>query len=125
MAKISHSDAAPKDSVHYTLAAGEFDLGGKTKVFETDDQALIADAQVHPWLKVEFEGVNAEGDFAPQLDPKDDHLSFINDNSNDPEVAAAAEEAKVKAADGVVENPVPAVAETTDAADNSDKKKDQ
>lgn len=53
MATISHSDLAPSEKVHYSLAGGEFDLTAKGS-YETDDELLISNAQAHPWLKVDF-----------------------------------------------------------------------
>lgn len=59
MAKIVHSDLAPAEVVHYSLAGAEFDLGGRKKAFETDDREVISDARVHPWLSVEADASNA------------------------------------------------------------------
>jgi hypothetical protein len=54
MAKIVHSETAPSEAVRYNLAGVEFTLGkAKTASYETDDPTVIANAQAHPWLKVE------------------------------------------------------------------------
>lgn len=53
MAKIMHSADAPKGPARYALGGFEaFELEG-AGAFETDDRALIALAEMHPWLKVE------------------------------------------------------------------------
>lgn len=97
MAKILHSDVAPAGSVHYTFAAlpEGFDLSGKTASHETTDSALIAEALIHPWLRVEYPKEQLVApDEKPPLDPKDDPLSAVNDNSNDPAAVKASEDAK-------------------------------
>ena len=100
MAKIVHSEAAPAESVHYTFAAlpEGFDLGGKSKGFETNDTALLAEAESHPWLKVERDPEEVIGGaYVQQLDPKDDPLSAANDVSRDPEAIKRDEDAKAEA----------------------------
>ena len=53
MAKIVHSDAAPSESVHYSIGSAEFDLSGR-KIYETTDSDVISGASVHPWLTVMY-----------------------------------------------------------------------
>jgi hypothetical protein len=66
MAKIVHSDDAPTEAVHYSLAGVEFDLGGKSDAaaYETDDAEVISNAAVHPWLAVEFDPVDVAAETA-------------------------------------------------------------
>jgi hypothetical protein len=118
MAKISHSDDAPKEQIHYTFAGAEFDLGGRKKSYDTEDLSVIQSAQGHPWLVVEFpeDPEGSVGTFVDGLAPEDDAFSFINDQSNVPEVAEAAEEAK---ADDDI-NPAPL--DPADASKTSDEK---
>ena len=67
MATISHSDLAPDAQVHYSVAGAEFDLGpGET--FETDNEEVLANAQAHPWLKVERTIVAPEGEGVPVVE---------------------------------------------------------
>jgi hypothetical protein len=97
MAKIVHSDAAPSESVHYVFAGVEFDLGGRKKVYETDDAEALANAEAHPWLTVEYEEVEqVQGAYIEQLKPEEDHLSLKGRaiNPNDPDEARKAEAAK-------------------------------
>jgi hypothetical protein len=61
MAKISHSDLAPAEKVHYSLAGAEFDLTAKGS-YETDNAEAIANARSHPWLTVEVSEVAADAD---------------------------------------------------------------
>lgn len=97
MAKISHSDRAPAEAVHYTFASGEFDLSGK-KSFTTKDSALIAEAQVHPWLDVKVDEADLViGTYAQAVKPEDDPLSAVNSIANDPKEARKAEAAKASA----------------------------
>lgn len=136
MAKIVHSEAAPSEAVHYTFVGVEFDLGGRKKSYETDDAAVLSNAEAHPWLTVERETVEPiQGAYVEQLRPEDDHLSSLNSKANDPEAVRAAEEAKREAAD----NPVAieagkdqtevvetgGVAETVAAVDSTPDKKDK
>lgn len=98
MAKISHSEAAPSEAVHYSFAAAEFDLGGKSKVFETDDASIISEAMAHPWLSVEVDPATVvQGAYVEQIRPEDDPMSRVNSIANDPEAVKAAEEAKAEA----------------------------
>lgn len=106
MAKIVSSEAAPPEAVHYTLGVSEFDLGGNgKKSYDTEDAALIAAAQDHPWLAVEVEPVEVvQGAYVNLLAPEDDHLSTAGQtvNPNDPDEARKAEEAKIAATDNPV-----------------------
>ncbi len=94
MAKIVHSDAAPPGTVHYTFGNVDFDLSGR-RSHETDDEVVIANAEAHPWLTVKYPEPEAvAGAFTVQLSPENDILSRVNDTSNDPDAARAAEAAK-------------------------------
>lgn len=104
MAKITHSDLAPDEVVHYDLAGVEFELGGSGKgSYETTDRTVIASAEIHPWLSVEYPKVELiQGQVRstladhPELDP----LSGVGPNAgiaNDPEEIRKIEEAKVEA----------------------------
>lgn len=46
------SDLAPAEAVHYTFSTAEFDLGGRTKKYVTDDLDVVREASTHPWLSV-------------------------------------------------------------------------
>lgn len=103
MAKITHSDLAPDEVVHYDLAGVEFELGGSGKgSYETTDRTVIASAEVHPWLSVEYPKVdliqgqvrNTLADH-PELDP----LSGVGPNAGiayDAEEIRKVEEAKAE-----------------------------
>lgn len=102
MAKIVLSDVAPKDD---TLS---FSLGQESGIevpYETDDRELLANANAHPWLEVEYdETQEAGGVFIDnQLSPADDHLSAVNDHSNDPDAVRAEIERRL----AEVEDPTP------------------
>lgn len=103
MAKISHSDSAPAEKVHYTFANAEFDLSGSS-TYETEDASLLASAEAHPYLKVTREPVEVvQGAYRQQLRPEEDHLSGVGGiNPNDPDEARKAEEAKRVALDNPV-----------------------
>lgn len=91
MAKIVHSDAAPAEAVHYTFAAGEFDLSGK-KAYTTKDVSLIAEAKVHPWLDVKIDEADiVVGSYTQLVKPEDDPLSAVNSIANDPDAARKAQ----------------------------------
>jgi hypothetical protein len=95
MATIRPNDNAPAEEVHYVLPTESFDLaaGG---TYETDDRLLLTAAQDHPWLTVEYPEVEAVSVERPSTSVpyQEDPYSEYNDDSNDPEVAAAAERAK-------------------------------
>lgn len=104
MAKIVSSDLAPSEAVHYVLGNTEFDIGGSgkgsSKSYETDDPVVLSDAEVHPWLAVEYDPVEqVAGAYVEQLAPQNDHLSVLGEtvHPNDPDAAQAAEEAKAEA----------------------------
>ncbi len=98
MATISFSEAAPTDAgkVHFAFGQASFDLdtGG---TLDSTDQALLANAAAHPWLKVTYsetshdesekqaDAVAASAD--PHVNPKADHLS----SEADPAVVEAAD----------------------------------
>lgn len=105
MAKISLSDAAPtNEDIRFDFGGdAQFTLNSSArknaeKFYETNDRAVLDNVRAHPWLTVEVEVVEPYvGALTPQLDPKDDHLSAAGTtvDFNDPEVARAAEEAKL------------------------------
>jgi hypothetical protein len=53
MATIRPNDNAPSEETKFIFPTATFDLssGGS---YETDDRALLAAAEVHPWLEVEY-----------------------------------------------------------------------
>ena len=71
MAKIVHSDAAPSEAVHYSLANVEFELGGRKKSYSTDDAGVLSNAEAHPWLRVERDAP-ADSVEEPQVAPTSD-----------------------------------------------------
>lgn len=98
MAKITLSDVAPAEAVHFTFAEDEFDLGGSgKKPYETDHAGTLSEAITHPWLNVEFPAVTVD---APEPisgfpDAADDPMSAEGSiDFNDPTVVAEAEAAK-------------------------------
>ncbi len=100
MATISPTDKAPADSVKYVFAGVEFELGGRRKKYDTTDPEILSNASTHPWLAVEYDKSDlVQGAYVEQLSASDDRLSRKNDKSNDPAVARAAEEEKIKRRD--------------------------
>lgn len=97
MAKIVLSDKAPTgESIHFSLGNADFDLKGKQS-YKTDDRDLVANASSHPWLVVTpDEGLPVEPQYVPQVDPKDDPLSAVNQQANDPAAIKAAQSAAEK-----------------------------
>lgn len=122
MARISKSDTAPEGDLHVSLGAAEFDLNGKSAVYETDDPAVIGDASVNSDLKVEVDTPKSDqrpADYDPQ-DPHDnptaDHLSAYG--SQEARDAAAANERAIKEATGAditAPSEAPSVAESVAA----------
>lgn len=101
MAKITHSDLAPSEVVHYDLAGVEFELGGSGKSsYETDDRRVLGNAQIHPWLVVEYDKVeliagkvrNSLAD-RPDLDGLSDQSAEAK-SAFDPDAIKAIEESK-------------------------------
>jgi hypothetical protein len=92
MAKITLSDKAPAEAVHFSLASVDFDLGGSgKKSYETYDTEVIGAARVHEWLDVEVpQADQVQGLFRDQLSAEEDGMSAINSKANDPEAARAA-----------------------------------
>jgi hypothetical protein len=82
MAKIVASDEAPKGKVRFSLANEEIEK----LPYKTDDREVLANAEAHPWLSVEYdkaEDLSAlAGDL--QLRPEDDVLSAQNSVAFDP-----------------------------------------
>lgn len=89
MANIVLSDVAPKDASHFSLANANFDVP-----FETDDPIVLANAEAHPWLKVERPEVEMlSGGFREvSVKPEDDALSAQNSVANDPDAVRAEQE---------------------------------
>lgn len=89
MAKIVASDDAPKGKFRFSLANVEIEK----LPYTTDDVTVIANAEVHPWLKVEQDVSEelADVDFNPfpQTLPEDDVLSAQNSKANDPKAVKA------------------------------------
>lgn len=122
MARISKSDNAPKDDLHISLSAGEFDLKGTSAVYETDDPAIIADARANPFLSVEEEvagaatAVQAGDPLDPHFNPAADHLSAAR--SDEAVQAADENEARIKEATGAdvtAPTEAPSVADSVEA----------
>lgn len=53
MATIRPNDHAPSEEVKYVLPSATFDLASDG-VYTTDDRRVLSDAEVHPWLEVEY-----------------------------------------------------------------------
>jgi hypothetical protein len=86
MANVVLSDLAPNEKVRFLLANAEFELGGNAKKsFSTDDPEVIANATVHPWLKVEAPPGDVVVRYRPgTVDPKQDPLSSEGPNARLP-----------------------------------------
>lgn len=92
MAKIVPSKNAPSEDFTVTFGVGQVK---STEPLETTNTDLIAEAQNHPWLDVEYDEVEILGGevVPPAVDPAKDPLSAQNpDNQhlNDPDVVRAA-----------------------------------
>jgi hypothetical protein len=89
MATIVLSDEAPTDegTLNFSLANAEFEAP-----FETNDPVVLAGAEAHPWLSVEYpESAVVEGSFRePHVPAAEDSQSAQNSIANDPEAVAAA-----------------------------------
>lgn len=100
MATIVPSELAPDEAVHYSLGGVEFDLGGKNSTpYTTDERDLLANAESHPWLSVQYDAEDSvEPAFRePSVLPQDDILSAQGPHANDafdPALIEAAEAAK-------------------------------
>lgn len=87
MAKIVQSDTAPSESVRYSLAGVDFELEGEGS-FESNDPAVLSNAEAHPWLDVERDEKDVvHGEYRDYLAPEDDALSAANSVANDPKAA--------------------------------------
>lgn len=92
MAKIVLSDAAPKDAERLT-----FSLPGAEPFeapYESDSPIVLANAESHPWLKVERDedGVVDPPSHSPSVDPREDRLSALYEGSDDEAAPAEPEE---------------------------------
>lgn len=102
MARILPNDLAPDEVVHYSFAGVEFDLGAGD-AYETEDRQVLGNADVHPWLTVEYPQVEVIGGEVRRTladRPDLDALSGMGPNANDPydpEKIAATEAAKAEA----------------------------
>lgn len=103
--KIVLSDLAPNEPVHFDLAGEEFTLGGGGDAsHETTNREVLGNAEIHPWLRVEYPAV--EGVVSPQRwmladHPEQDGMSARGPNADDPydpEKVREAEEEKAGAA---------------------------
>lgn len=88
MAKILHSAYAPTGKLTYRLGQSGFELEGDG-VYETNDRALLASADEHPWLKVEYERSPILEDHSvdPHVPYKDDVLAAVNSHAFDVQAA--------------------------------------
>lgn len=101
MPKIVLSDAAPEGDLRFSLANAEIEK----LPYETSDPVVVANAESHPWLTVEYEKVEEladQSDPFPQTKPEDDVLGAANSVANDPDaVRAEIERRKAGASDPV------------------------
>lgn len=88
MAKILHSADAPKGKVRYSLLQASFELEGDG-AYETNDRALLASAETHPWLKVEYDAspLLAAREDDRHVPYEDDYLSAPNSRAFDLKLA--------------------------------------
>lgn len=103
MATVVPSDLAPAEDLLYILGGVDFELGVGGS-YETDDRDVLANAEVHPWLKVEYDESEAPiTRFRPgTVAPEDDVLGKANSIAFDPEEVQKAADA----AAAEVTNPV-------------------
>ncbi len=98
-ATITTSDLAPSGKIHYSLGgSAPFELeSGGTKEVALTERELLACANDHPWLVVQYPDpeyfeVEVED---PHVRPEDDVLAAAHGSlANDPEEAAKVEAAK-------------------------------
>lgn len=111
MATIVPSDLAPSETVHYSFAGVEFDLGGSgkgsKKQFESTDPDVLSNAGQHPWLTVKAdEKLAAVPTFREHgVRPEDDALGAQGPNAHmafDPAEIEKIESAKAEALDFVL-----------------------
>lgn len=83
MAKIVLSKEAPDQEVTFSLTGIE----AFTAPLDTDNRTVVAEAEAHPWLSVEYDRSEvAVATYRPDsLAPKDDILSAENSEAFDPE----------------------------------------
>jgi hypothetical protein len=97
---ITLSDLAPSDqTIHFTLATAEFDLGGSAKKsYETTDADVVSDAVEHPWLDVDTTAATTKVTFIDtQVPASEDPFSRFGPSAglaNDPAEVAKSEAAK-------------------------------
>lgn len=98
MAKIVLSEEAPQgEAVKFSLGNAEpFEAP-----FETDNQSLLASAEVHPWLTVERDPEEVNKVEAPEqhVSPERDSQSVVNSVAFDAEAVAKAREEAAEAAE--------------------------
>jgi hypothetical protein len=104
MATLKLSADAPQEDVTFGFGQELVELspGG---TFETEDQDIISNAKVHPWLEVEIDQVEVYvSKTAARLDPANDPMTQEGQivNPNDPDEIRKAEEAKDSVPEGVV-----------------------
>lgn len=89
MANIVLSDEAPtgEGTLNFSLGNAEFEAP-----YETNDAVVLAGAEAHPWLTVEYdEAAVVEGSFRePHVPAEEDSQSAQNSVANDPEAVRAA-----------------------------------
>jgi hypothetical protein len=101
MAKVTLSEVAPDELVRFYGWQVEFELGGSAaKSLDTDDRAVLAYAEEHPWLSVEYpKGVQQSYSLDTLAEhPERDALSGQGPDAGvpfDPEEIRKVEEAKV------------------------------
>lgn len=91
MATIKPNENAPAQEVKYLLANEELVLasGG---THDSDDPVLLAAADAHPWLEVEYPAIEAEdpAGYNPHVSREDDRMSSLNSKAFDAEAIEAA-----------------------------------
>lgn len=89
MAKIVANENAPAENAVYSVPGAEFTLkqGGS---YSTDDRAVLVEAEIHPWLSVEYDKSEApQPAFRPDtVSPADDALSAEHSEAFDPKAVA-------------------------------------
>lgn len=100
MATIRPNDNAPAEAVKYIFPTATFDLDVDGS-YETTDRDVLAQAEAHPWLAVEYEAVEeaAYTRLSRSVPAVEDPFTSVGPGAGDafdPEKVRAAEEAKAE-----------------------------
>lgn len=96
MATIRTNDHAPDEAAKYILPLETFELGPGGS-YETDNRNTLSNAEVHPWLEVEYPEVKELGSAleSRSVPPEEDAYSALGPRANEPFDPAAIERDRV------------------------------